>query len=118
MLMVEITQAAGTDSALRAYRALRDRYYGSDSYDFREPTLNIAAFRLGRANRIPEALVILDFNEQLFPNSSPLAVFRGNIQLMRGDTTAAEAAFREAIRRDSSNAEARGRLRDIGRPLR
>lgn len=117
-LMVEITQAAGADSALRAYRALRDRYYGSDSYDFREATLNIAAFRLGRANRVAEALVILDFNEQLFPNSSAMAVFRGNIQLMRADTTAAEAAFREAIRRDSTNAEARGRLRDIGRPLR
>ena len=117
-LMVEITQAAGADSALRAYRALRERYYGSDSYDFREATLNIAAFRLGRANRLAEALVILDFNEQQFPNSSGLAVFRGNIQLMGGDTAAAEAAFREAIRRDTTNAEARGRLRDIGRPLR
>ena len=117
-LMVEIVQAAGTDSALRAYRALRERYYGADSYDFRELTLNIAAFRLGRANRVSEALVILDFNEQQFPNSSALSVFRGNIQLMRGDTAAAEAAFREAIRRDSTNAEARGRLRDIGRPLR
>lgn len=117
-LMVEIGQTAGADSALRAYRALRDRYYGSDSYDFREATLNIAAFRLGRAGRVAEALVILDYNEQQFPSSSGLAVFRGNIQLMRGDTAAAEAAFREAIRRDSTNAEARGRLRDIGRPLR
>lgn len=117
-LMVEMAQAAGADSALRAYRALRDRYYGSDSYDFREATLNIAAFRLGRANRMADAMVILDFNEQQFPNSSGLAVFRGNIQLMRGDTAAAEAAFREAIRRDTTNAEARGRLRDIGRPLR
>lgn len=117
-LMVEIAQAAGADSALRAYRSLRERYYGSDSYDFREATLNIAAFRLGRANRVADALVILEFNEQQFPNSSGLAVFRGNIQLMRGDTAAAEAAFREAIRRDTTNAEARGRLRDIGRPLR
>ena len=115
-LMVEIAQTSGADSALRAYRALRERYYGSDSYDFREPTLNIAAFRLGRADRVADALVLLDFNEQLFPNSSAMAVFRGNIQLMRGDTAAAEEAFREAIRRDSTNAEARGRLRQIGRP--
>ena len=31
------------------------------------------------------------------------------------DTNAAAAAFREALRRDSTNAEARGRLRNIGR---
>jgi hypothetical protein len=34
---------------------------------------------------------------------------------MRGDTTGAAAAFREAIRRDSTNNGARGRLRAIGR---
>jgi len=34
---------------------------------------------------------------------------------MRADTTAAAAAFREALRRDPANDEARGRLRDIGR---
>jgi len=40
----------------------------------------------------------------------------GNMALMKGDTTAAKAAFREAVRRDSTNAEAKGRLRAIGRP--
>lgn len=117
-LMVETAEAAGADSALRLYRALRARYHGSDAYDFREASLNIAAFRLARANRIADGLAILDYNEQLFPSSSGMAVFRGNIQLMRGDTTAAIAAFREAVRRDSTNAEARGRLRDIGPPSR
>jgi hypothetical protein len=33
--------------------------------------------------------------------------------LMRADTASAAAAFREAIRRDPKNDEARGRLRDI-----
>jgi hypothetical protein len=41
-----------------------------------------------------------------------MEVFRGNILLMRGDTAA--AAYREAIACDSTNGEARGRLRDIG----
>jgi len=36
---------------------------------------------------------------------------------MKGDTTAAEASFREAIRRDSTNNEARGRLQAIGKKL-
>ncbi len=104
-LLVEAAQAAGVDSSIRAYRALRERYYGRDAYDFGEPSLNIAAFRLGRAG----------LNEQQFPRSSGMYVFRGNIQLMRGDTNSAATAFQEALRRDSTNGEARQRLQAIGK---
>src|SRR5574341_2398033 len=114
-LIEQTAAAAGADSAIRAYRALRARYYGRDAYDFGEPSLNIAAFRLGRAARYDEAIELLRLNEELFPGSSGMYVFRGNIDLMRGDTTAAATAFREAIRRDTTNMEARGRLRAIGR---
>ena len=111
--IVETATAAGADSAIRAYRALHTRYYGRSAYDFGEPTLNTAAFRLARAGKFDEALAVLKLNEEQFPNSSGMYV-RGNISLMRGDTTVAAAAFREAVRRDSTNSEARGRLRDIG----
>lgn len=114
-LLTDVAQTSGADSAIAAYRALRQRYYGSDAYDFTEPSLNIAAFRLGRANRFDEALRLLGLNAELFPNSSAMEVFRGNIQLMRGDTTAAAAAFREALKRDPKNEEAAGRLRAVGR---
>ena len=114
MLMTDAATAGGADSAIRAYRALRERYYGRDAYDFGEPSLNIAAFRLGRAKNFAAAYALLQLNESFFPASSGLAVFRGNILLMQGDTAAAGNSFREALRRDSSNAEARGRLRDIG----
>lgn len=115
VLLTEAGQAGGADSAIRTYRALRAAYYGGDAYDFREPALSIAAFRLGRASRFDAAFPLLRLNEELFPGSSAMYVFRGNIELMRSDTAAAAAAFREAVRRDSSNAEARGRLRAIGR---
>ena len=115
-VILETAQAAGADSAGRVYRALRERYYGRAAYDFGEPTLNIAAFRLGRAGKYDEAFAILRLNEEQFPASSNLATFRGNITLMKGDTAGAIAAFREAIRRDSTNGEAQGRLRQITRP--
>lgn len=114
-LIIDATMAAGADSALRAYRALRERYYGRDAYDFGEGSLNTAAFRLGRAGKYDDAFALLRLNEEIFPSSSGMYVFRGNINLMKGDTTAAEAAFREALKRDPSNGEARGRLRAIGR---
>lgn len=113
-ILQDAAQVAGPDSAVRVYRALRERYYGRAAYDFGEPSLNIAAFRLGRANKFDEASALLRLNEEYFPSSSAISVFRGNINLMRGDTTAGAAAFREALRRDPNNNEARGRLRDIG----
>jgi hypothetical protein len=113
-LMEETATAAGADSATRLYRALRERYYGRDAYDFGESSLNIAAFRLGRANKFDDAFALLRLNEELFPGSSGMYVFRGNISLMKSDTAAAVTAFREAVRRDSTNQEAKGRLRAMG----
>ena len=115
-LIQETAQTSGADSATRAYRALRERYYGRAAYDFGEPTLDIAAFRLARGGKFDEAFAVLRLNEELFPTSSSLAVFRGNINLLKGDTAAAIAAFREAVRRDSTNGEAQGRLRQFTRP--
>jgi len=115
-LIQETAQTSGADSATRAYRALRERYYGRAAYDFGEPTLDVAAFRLARGGKFAEAFAILKLNEEQFPTSSNLATFRANINLLKGDTTAAIASFREAIRRDSTNGEAQGRLRALTRP--
>ena len=114
-LVIDAATAAGADSAIRAYRSLRQQYYGRDAYDFGESSLNTAAFRLGRAGKYDDAFALLRLNEEMFPKSSGMYVFHGNISLMKGDTTGAEAAFREAIRRDPSNREAQGRLQAIGR---
>src|SRR6266513_5715532 len=78
-LVMETAQTAGADSATRVYRALRERYYGRASYDFGEPTLDIAAFRLARAGRYDESFAILQLNEEQYPGSSNLSTFRGNI---------------------------------------
>lgn len=114
-LVQEAAVAVSADSAIREYKALRAKYFGKDAYDFSEPSLSNAAFRTARAGKPDEALALLRYNEELYPNSSAMSVFKGNIQLIKGDTAAAEAAFREALRRDSTNAEARGRLQAIGR---
>ncbi|HUQ18910.1 MAG TPA: c-type cytochrome [Gemmatimonadaceae bacterium] len=116
-LIQEAAVGSNADSALRTYKALRARYYGRDAYDFSEAALSTAAFRTARAGKPDEALTLLRYNEELFPNSSGMSVFKGNIQLMKGDTAAAEAAFREAIKRDSTNNEAKQRLQAIGKKL-
>lgn len=114
-MISEIAISTGSDSAIRSYHALREEYHGRDAYDFGEISLNTAAFRAARAGKFEEALALLRVNEEQFPSSTSLHISRGNIYLMRGDTTAAAESFREALRRDSTNGEARGRLRTIGR---
>src|SRR3954462_6827617 len=88
-LIMETAQTSGADSAARAYRALRERYYGRAAYDFGEPTLDVAAFRLARAGKYDESFAILQLNETQYPGSSNLSTFRGNINLIKGDTAAA-----------------------------
>ncbi len=113
-IVTEAAVAAGSDSSIRAYRALRERHYGRSAYDFGEPTLNIAALRLARNARYQEALAIVGLNEEFFPRSAGVAVVRGNVLLLRGDTAAAVSAYREALDRDSTSGEARNRLRALG----
>jgi tetratricopeptide (TPR) repeat protein len=114
-LISETATAAGADSATRTYRALRERYHGRDAYDFGEGSLNSAALRAARAGKTDEALAILRLNEEQFPTAVSVLVARGNVYLVRSDTTAAAEAFREALRREPRNGEARQRLRAIGR---
>ena len=87
--------------AIATYRALRRRYYGRDAFDFGEPSLNIAAFRLGQAKRYDEASPCSDSMRSSFPPPRDVCLSREH-QSDAGDTAAAEAAFREAIRRDST----------------
>jgi len=75
-VMTDAATAGGADSAVRSYRALRERYYGRDAYDFGETSLNTAAFRLARAGKYDDALALLRLNEELFPRSSGMYVFR------------------------------------------
>ena len=113
-LLSQTAIASGSDSAIRAYRALRQRYYGRDAYDFSEFSLNSAALATGRAGKHDDALALLRLNEEMFPNAASTFVTRGNVLLQRGDTAGAEAAYRAALAKDPQS-EARGRLRDIGK---
>jgi hypothetical protein len=115
-LIAETAEAGGADSAVRVYKRLREQYFGRDAYNFGELSLSSAALRLGRARKFTEAFALLTLNEEHYPNSANMYVTRGNVSLFQGDTTAAERAFREALRREPRNGDAAGRLRAIGRP--
>lgn len=106
---------AGLDSAVRAFKSLRDQYFGRDAYDFGESSLVQAAFRLAQNGKVDDALALLTLNETYYPASAMTAANRGNLLVMKGDTNAAATAYRLALQRDSTNREARRALQMIGR---
>lgn len=107
-------QASGLDSAVRAYRALRERYYGRAAYDFGELTLVLATDGLTQARRFDDALGLLRLNMEFFPQSSQTQTSMGEVFRTRGDTAAAIAAYRQALVLNPNDGGARQRLRQLG----
>jgi tetratricopeptide (TPR) repeat protein len=105
---------SGLDATVRRYRALRDQYYGSGSYDFRELTLNLLAGSEARAGRPDNALGLLKLNAEFNPNSAQIPFQLGEIHLQKGDTATALADYQQALARDSTNGAARRRIAALG----
>jgi len=106
--------AGGLDSAVRAYRGLRQQYYGRSSYDFGEGTLNGLALQLARDKQLQEALGILDLNAEFFPGAASVPFSKGEAYLAMADTASALKAYRQAVAADSTFRPARDRLRRLG----
>ena len=105
---------AGADSAVRAYRALRERYYGRSAYDFGEFTLIQATQPLRESRKFDEALALLRLNAEFYPQSSQTLTTTGEVYRVRGDTAAAIAAYRQALQMNQNDGGARQRLRELG----
>lgn len=101
---------SGLDATERRYRTLRERYYGSGSYDFGEMVLNQLARAEAQARRFDNALGLLKLNAEFYPASAQIPFLEGEVHLQRGDTAAAIAGYRDALAKDSTNAAARRRL--------
>lgn len=108
---------SGADASVRRYRALRERYYGSAAYDFRENTLNEMGRQLIGAGKADDALALLRLNAEQFPEAGMPLFLIGEAQVARGDTAAAVESIRAAVAKDSTLArQARRRLEALGAP--
>lgn len=109
-------QAGGPDSAVSLYKALRERYYGSGAYDFRENALVDAAAELARLERRPAAIALLKVNLEYYPNSASTYAQLGQQQLAAGDTAAAVMALSKALELQPGNPQLQGLLQRLRRP--
>lgn len=59
----------GLDAAVSEYKSLRDKYFGSHSYDFSEYTLPMYAENLAAGDHADDAIALAELNEIYFPES-------------------------------------------------
>jgi hypothetical protein len=105
---------SGLDATVRRYRALRERYYGSGSYDFGELVLNQLARAEAQAGRLDNSMGLLKLNAEFYPASTQIPFLEAEVSLQRGDTAAAITGYRDALAKDSTNMGARRRLGALG----
>jgi hypothetical protein len=113
-VLIAAYMAGGADSLDHAYRALRQRYYGSAAYDFGEGPLVDVANALALRNKLPDAVRVHLLNTEMSPTSTFAHWMAGAAMLAAGDTTGAIASLRKAVALNPNNQGALGLLRKLG----
>lgn len=112
--MALAVRAGGADSAVKLYRSLRTRYYGSGAYDFSELQLNEAGSQIAaNADQRAAAIAILKLNLEFFPQSIPTMQNLANVSVAAGDTAGAVEVLTKALEIQPNNNQLRNLLQRI-----
>jgi hypothetical protein len=68
--LTAVIEEHGIDSAVAHYQGLRERFHGSDTYDFGEFSLNTLGYQLLRNELPQEAVAIFRLNVEVYPESA------------------------------------------------
>ena len=95
--------AGGVDALKTEYRSLREKYYGSASYDFKARSLNEVAEWLSEENKGNVAIAVMQFNIEQNPGDAYCYNLLGRLQMDAGDNATAMASFTKAIELDPND---------------
>lgn len=103
----------GADSAIAEYEALREEYYGTDSYDFSPFMLANVAEEIASGSE-PTALYLLEYNLGRHPKDSQTYLTMAQIHLASADTASAIRAFERGLEQNPENGFFRRAIRRLG----
>jgi len=106
--------SAGVDSAVAQYRGLRQNALVSGTYDFSEWSMNELAHHLADRGKTAEAIVILQLNQEFYPNSAEIDLLLADLYYGRGEREKAIAYYRAVLVKSPSNQRAKRRLTELG----
>jgi hypothetical protein len=112
-MLAEVVEKQGVDSAIAYYRKLRADM-ANGRYDFRETPINDFAQTLAARGRAPDAIKLLEMNQEFFPNSADVDVAAAEVYLRSGDRDKAIARFRAALVKRPNDPRVTRRLQDLG----
>lgn len=102
--LTRVTDKGGADAAVAEYRKLRDRYYGTGSYDFSPASLSEVAGQLAESKKDYDgAIKLLQLNLEFSPKDAESYVVLGRAQMAKGDRAAAVASLEKALALDPNN---------------
>jgi hypothetical protein len=114
-MMAEAIEKGGLDSAMARYRRLRaDMVNGR--YDFRDGPINDVATSLAAHGRAPDAIRLLEMNQELNPNSADVDLTMAEVYLKAGDRDKAITRFRAALVKRPNDQRVMRRLQELGVP--
>jgi hypothetical protein len=111
-IVAKTTIEESPDAAVAQYRDLRQRYYGGQSYDFREETLLEAAQRVVRINP-PASIPLLRLNLEYYPQSVRSYIQIAHAYTRKLDDEAAIAALEKALEIEPENGVVKGQLEQL-----
>lgn len=103
----------GLDPAVARYRELRERYYGSYTFDFSERMLMGFAENLGARGELEAALRFVNLNLEYYPQSSRSYVVRAGVLLEQGDASGARRDYETALQLEPESAWIKARLDEL-----
>jgi len=113
VLLKEYT-TGGSDAVIAGYRNLRDKYYGSGSFDFGPySVLGIAELVAQRKGDLKGAIAVMQMGVEFYPKNQDAYIALGQLQAVSGDRPGAIASVKKAIELDPQNEQAKqilGRL--------
>ncbi len=101
-ILTETAREDGVEEAIEEYQRMREDYYGSYSYDFRDFVLANVAENIAGEN-LAGALQLLEFNTELFPESVNTLFTMAQIHQRAGNRDGAIRALERALVLDPEN---------------
>lgn len=115
-VLAAVVEKNGAEAGLAKYRELRERYYGSHSFDFTEPALLGLADKLKTSGRTDAASAFARLNLELFPRSAMSLVMLGELELAAGQREQALESFRKALEIEPKHPLALRRIKELETP--
>lgn len=103
--------AAGIDSTIRHYRALREQFYGGNTYNFKESVLLRLADKItADSTKMNEAITVVNLNIEMYPSFAFSYTHLAGWHEKMGNIPAAVANYQKALAVNPKNEMIRKQL--------